>query len=251
MKYFKIMILLFIFLFVGCSSVNSDGYNTQVVSSNSKGYNYASTSNKDEEILMSNIMVYNRNYSKFLGIKYKEHNTYGSGFIFKEDENHYYVLTNNHVVSYDYSYNYHQIIVEDYYGNLYEGKIITSDSRYDLAVVRFNKSVKLKVLDIVDNDGLIGEEVRSMGNPNSTKNVINKGRLNCYSIVNVNSDKSNVNFDVLVHSALIRNGSSGSALLNNHNKVVGVTFAGVFDDKDNFITGYAIPASKINEFLNK
>ena len=252
MKYLKIMFLLFVFLCVGgCNESSKNEHSTEMVSSRGDKHNFSSLDLENEEILKANVVVYNKNYSSFLGIKYKEYNSYGSGFIYKEDENYYYLLTNNHVVSYDYSYNNHKIIVEDYYSNKYEGEVINKSSKYDLAIVRINKSVKLKVLEIVNEDAIIGESVKSMSNPSSLKNVVSEGKINCYSIINFSNNKSNVNFDVLVHSADIMSGSSGSALLNNQNEVIGVTFAGVFDNNGDFVTGYSIPASKINEFLSK
>ena len=251
MKYFKIIVLLFFFLFVnGCSNVKDNEYVTEVVSSVDVGYSYNSEVRENEDLLISNVVVYNRNYSKFLGIKYKEYNTYGSGFVYDEDEDFYYILTNNHVVMPYEDFKINSIIVEDYFGNKYNGVVIDRDSEYDLAIVRIEKIVDLRTLEIVDNDSIIGESVKSMSNPNLRRNVINEGKINCYSIVNINDDSSNVTFDVLVHSASIQSGSSGSALLNEEDKVIGVTFAGVFDKEDNFITGYAIPATRINEFLS-
>ena len=88
-----------------------------------------------------------------------------------------------------------------------------------------------------------------MGNPNSTKNIISQGMVNCYSLITLNNSKSKIDFEVIVHTALIDSGSSGGALINKNNEIVGITFAGVFDNNDKFITGYAIPSSKIIEFL--
>lgn len=252
MKYFKIMFLLFVFLCVGgCNESSKNEHTTEMVSSRGDKHDFTSLDKENEEILKANVVVYNKNYSSFLGLKYKEYNTYGSGFVYKEDENHYYLLTNNHVVSYDYSYNNHKIIVEDYYNNKYEGEVINKSNKYDLAIVRINKSAKLNVLEIVNEDALIGENVKSMSNPSSLKNVVSEGKINCYSIIDLNNEKSDISFDVLVHSADIMSGSSGSALLNDQNKVIGVTFAGVFDNSGEFVTGYSIPASRVNEFLSK
>lgn len=250
MKSIKIILLLFVFLCVGgCSNSSKNDLNTEMVSSVGDKYSFTALDLENEELLKANVIVYNKNYSSFLGVKYKQYNSYGSGFIYEEDENYYYLLTNNHVVSYDYSFNNHKIIVEDYFNNKYDGEVINTSSKYDLAVVRINKKVELNVLDIVSEDATIGENVKAMSNPSSLKNIISEGKINCYSIINLNTNKSNVNFDVLVHSADIMKGSSGSALLNSNNEVIGVTFAGVFDNNGEFVTGYSIPASRINEFL--
>ena len=98
---------------------------------------------------------------------------------------------------------------------------------------------------------IIGENVKSLGNPHSIRNVVSKGQVNCYSYVTLDTNKSKVDFEVIVHSAKIAGGSSGGALLNSDNEIIGITFAGVFDNTGNFITGYAIPAMRIKEFLNR
>lgn len=250
MKYFKKIILLFIFFVVsGCSIYNSSDYNTETVSTVNMGY--LNNNGEDDDILKANVIIYNNNYSSFLGIKYKKNNTYGSGFIYNEDEKYYYVLTNNHVVAYDYSYDKHKLVIEDYYGNNYNCEVISADINYDLALVRFEKEVELEILEISDKNINVRESVRTMSNPDSNKNIISEGNISCFSNIYLDNNESKVSFEVIVHSASIKGGSSGSALLNENDEVIGVTFAGVFDNDGNFIKGYAIPVSKINEFLSK
>lgn len=245
---FKFMIvLLALFLVSGCNN-NESIYNAKMVSS--YGTSSYVISKENDDILKANVMIFNNRYSSFLGIKYKENNSYGSGVIYKKDQNYYYVLTNNHVISYDYSYSVQKIVVEDFYSNRYEGTVIYSNISYDLAIVRFESKENLEVLNISGNGSEIRESVRSMGNPNSIKNVITSGMINCYSYVSLNNSKSKIDFEVIVHSANIYSGSSGGALLNENNEIIGITFAGVFDNKGNFITGYAIPVEKIREFIN-
>jgi S1-C subfamily serine protease len=247
-KYFKVVIILFTFLFVCACNRNENDYNTKIVSSaTSPSY---SRSNENENVLRANVMIFNNNYSSFLGLKYEENNSYGSGVIYKSDSKYYYVLTNNHVISYDYSYNQHDIYIEDYYSNKYKCEIVYSDINYDLAIVRFEKKTELNVLHIEEDSVDVRESVRSMGNPKSVKNVISKGMVNCFSYITLDNEKSKVDFEVIVHSAEIAGGSSGGALLNRNNEIIGITFAGVFDNKGNFITGYAIPSARIIEFLN-
>jgi len=241
--------MLFIFFMVcGCSVYNSS-YSTEVVSN--KNTRSLINSNESEEILKANVIIYNNNYSSFLGIKYKEHNTYGSGFIYDSDDNYYYVLTNNHVISFDYSYNKNKLKLEDYYGNKYDVELIYKDINYDLAVVRFVKSIELKVLNLSDATVNVKDSIRTMGNPDSNRNVISEGAISCFSNIDFSNEESNVDFEVIVHNARIKGGSSGGALLNSNDEVIGITFAGVFDNEGSFVTGYAIPVNRINEFLSK
>ncbi len=247
MKFFKLVIVLFIFLLVG--GCVSEVYDDKVEMVSTDDYiNYYSSDNS--EILNGNVFVHSYNYSKFLGVKYKEHSNYGSGFIYDSDDKYYYLLTNNHVVEYDYSYDYHKVIIEDYFRNEYEAEIVYKDDSYDLAVLRINRVVDLRVLELSDEVINVNDSVKSMGNPNTVKNVISEGSVRCFSKVNVNNEYSKVNFEVIVHSAKIMKGSSGSALLNEDDEVIGITFAGVFDSDEAFVTGYAIPINKIREFLN-
>ena len=106
-------------------------------------------------------------------------------------------------------------------------------------------------MNINEEKATVRESVRSLGNPNAMKNVISSGMVNCLSYVDLNSEKSKIDFEVIVHSATIASGSSGGALLDSNNEIIGITFAGVFDNNGSFITGYAIPSEKIIEFLNK
>lgn len=250
MKISKILsFLLFLFLVAGCC-VDSSSYTEEIVS-DVRENDLVFTNRGDENILLGNVLIYNNNYSSVLGLTYRKNNTYGSGFIFYEDSNYYYILTNNHVVSYDYTYMYNELIVEDYYGNEYNGEVLKTSVNYDLAVVRIEKNAaELGVLTISDDNENIRSNVKAVGNPDEIKNVISEGKINCYSKVNVKNDKSKVDFEVIVHTAPISGGSSGGALLNDQNEVIGVTFAGVFDSENNFITAYAIPASEIDAFLN-
>jgi len=249
-KLIKIMLLFIFFVVSGCA-VNSNAYSTETVSTEDRGYYTRNVSDEDEDILKSNIMIHNNNYSSFLGIKYKKHNTYGSGFVYDSDENYYYVLTNNHVVTFDYSCNKNELIAEDYFGNKYAAEVVSKDINYDLAVIRFEKNVELKILNISDDEVLVRDSVKSMGNPDSNKNVISEGMISCFSNIYLDTNKAKVDFEVIVHSARIKGGSSGSALLNKENEVIGITFAGVFDNNGEFINGYAIPVNRINEFLSK
>lgn len=247
MKYIRIIMVLFIFLFVG--GCNNSNNKAEIIA----GVDESGLSVKNyekEEVLKSNIMITNSNYHTFLGFKLREHNKYGSGFIYSEDENSYYALTNYHVINRDDSYNHSELVVEDYFGSKIKANIIKISKEFDLAIISFEKVDNLNVLSLSHENILVNEHLKSMGNPSSIRNVISDGVATCYSDVDV-SDGYDLDFDVVVHSAYVQKGSSGGALLNLEDEVVGVTYAGVFDSDGNFIIGYAIPVSKVLEFINK
>lgn len=251
-RIFMGIVVLCAFFFIGTCIEDGSSYSTVTVSSSLSGeYDMSALNSNDKEVLKANIMVFNDQYSSFLGITYKENNSYGSGVIYKSDAKFYYALTNNHVVNLDYAYKHQDLYIEDYYANKIAAEVVYSDVKYDLAVIRFAKTSKLNELKISDDAITVRENVKSLGNPHSIRNVVSKGQVNCYSYVTLDTNKSKVDFEVIVHSAKIAGGSSGGALLNSDNEIIGITFAGVFDNTGNFITGYAIPAMRIKEFLNK
>ena len=60
---------------------------------------------------------------------------------------------------------------------------------------------------------------------------------------------TNVEFGVFAHTAEVRRGSSGGALVNSALQLVGINYAGKSGDE--FSNGYAIPINKIHEFIEK
>ena len=133
------LILLTLFFVCSCDRVKGNYNNTKMVSSEveTKFYKNNDGSLGNNDVLKANVMIYNTNYSSFLGVKYKESSTYGSGVIFKTDDNYYYVLTNNHVICKESSYSNQSIYIEDYFFNRYNGEVVYSKASYDLAVFRF------------------------------------------------------------------------------------------------------------------
>ena len=102
-KYFKFIFILVALLFCADGNTIENGYQAKMVSS--PIVETYSSYKDNQDVLKANVMIFNKNYSSFLGFKYKENNTYGSGVIYNSDDEYYYVLTNNHVIGYDYSCN--------------------------------------------------------------------------------------------------------------------------------------------------
>ena len=188
----------------------------------------------------------------FGGIKENSSTSTGSGAVFKESGGYYYIITNNHVVTTDKTYR--DVNVTDYQGNKYAAEVVCEDPEYDLAVVKIAKKITepLTVLEIAATDPAIGDEVVALGAPSGQMNAVTVGKVTKYSAIEITADssKSHVTFPVIWHSAPIDNGSSGGVIVDTLHRIVGVNYAAATKNGD-FVSGLAIPVSKLHEFLEK
>jgi S1-C subfamily serine protease len=179
--------------------------------------------------------------------------TTGSGVIYKEDAFYYYALTNNHVV-YTSTGTRATYTVSDYLGNEYNASFIASNGSYDLAVVRFRKTVTLRVIEFADENPDNDEKIAVIGYPSFQINAITLGIVIDYAKIEIESSSNSVidvNFDVLVSDAPVKSGSSGSVVLDEAFKLVGIIYAGNFsNDSDTSTFAFAIPLVRVIEFLN-
>ena len=192
----------------------------------------------------------------------------GSGVIFKNIGSTYYVLTNNHVTSkkqYNKASGYIDFVkakysIYDAYNNSFSANVLYSDNEYDLSLMVFERGVKY------ENDNKLGvfefdtsklntsSMLCAIGEALGQRNLIQVGYYKKSQEFIPNSEStliSNVTFNVIVHSAYINSGSSGGALINENMQLVGINFASAsIESTEKFICTYAIPASKIKEFIN-
>lgn len=269
MKKLKLLFLtigLFIsFTFTSCNLIsnndsdtiqNSDENVVEIVSNslNTDVDFFTLTNTIETETILANVRIEASFYASSRGRYNLLGSSIGSGVIIKSEvvrnKLYYYALTNNHVVYNEYSYaNY---IVEDVYENEYQGTLIYSLNTYDLALIRFEAQEELYVIDLADSD-IISGYVASIGEANAKSNTLTYGYVSGYEAFTPNDDEinlSNVTFDVITHTSYIEPGSSGGALLNMDLKLVGINFASKIDEDGNWEYSYAIPVSKINEFLD-
>lgn len=177
--------------------------------------------------------------------------SYGSGVIYAENADYYYVLTNWHVVApYD-GYLATSYEIYDAYGTVYTAHRMAMDESYDLAVLRFEKGVKeLPAADFAADDPAVGSFLISVGNPDSLSNCVTYGEVTKYAITDVNG--VGVKFDVGWHDAPIYNGSSGGAVFNSEGRIIGINFASATDvGTGEFMIGAFIQRSRVAEFLTK
>ncbi|MBQ9756361.1 MAG: trypsin-like peptidase domain-containing protein [Clostridia bacterium] len=211
------------------------------------------TNSISTDLIKGVVKVYNRCYNANFFGETGYSLSQGSGFCFKIENGNYFILTNNHVISKNSSYSYQKFTVEDYQGKTYEAQLYNSakSSAYDLACLYFTTTTtNVKALSLTTDDPSVSSDVISLGAPNSQANSITYGKISDYDTVTLSSSASSdskITFEVIYHNAIINNGSSGGPLLNSDLKVVGVNYAG---QKDTDL-GFAIPISKVQEFLTQ
>lgn len=167
----------------------------------------------------------------------------GSGVIVNNDG---YILTNYHVVR-----EADRIRVMLYGGKKVDGKIIGTDAKTDLAVIKIEED-GLEPLEFGDSDELrVGEWVVAIGSPLSE----NLARTVTAGIVSAKG-RSNVGLadyeDFIQTDAAINPGNSGGALINLHGELVGINTAIATQSGGFQGIGFAVPinmASKVMDAL--
>lgn len=161
----------------------------------------------------------------------------GSGVIINEDG---YIVTNNHVVE-DAS----KITVTLISGESYEAKIIGTDSRTDIAVIKIEPKGELTYAAFGDSSTLrVGDSVIAIGNPLGEEfaGSASKGIISATNRTLTVSDKT---LTVLQTDAAINPGNSGGALVNDRGEVIGINTAKISDSSVEGL-GFSIPS---NEFM--
>lgn len=163
----------------------------------------------------------------------------GSGFIIESDGT---ILTNNHVIE-----NAQKIIVrlpnDD---RQFAGKVIGSDERTDLAVIKIDVKGNLPVAPLGDSDRLkVGEWIAAMGSPFGLQNTITAGIVSAKGR-HIGAGPYD---DFIQTDASINPGNSGGPLINVKGEVVGINTAIFSRTGGNIGIGFAIPINLAKELL--
>jgi serine protease Do len=155
----------------------------------------------------------------------------GSGVIVSENG---YILTNNHVIK-----GADEIKVILYDKREFKGKVVGSDPRTDLAVIKINAK-DLPTLKIGDSSKLkTGDIVLAIGNPFGLNQTITMGIVSAVGRSNVGIADLE---DFIQTDAAINPGNSGGALVNSSGELIGVNTA-IFSTSGGYMgIGFAIPA---------
>jgi len=159
----------------------------------------------------------------------QERHALGTGFILSADG---YVVTNNHVVE-----GADEVIVKMRDGTEHEAKIIGTDPKLDVALIKF-KGKHLKAVTLGDSDKLrVGDWVVAIGNPFGLEQTVTAGIVSAKGRV-IGSGPYD---DFIQTDAAINPGNSGGPLFNTHGEVIGINTAIYSRSGGNNGIGFAIP----------
>ncbi|MFN7992342.1 MAG: trypsin-like peptidase domain-containing protein [Bryobacteraceae bacterium] len=166
----------------------------------------------------------------------------GSGFIVKPDG---LILTNNHVVSG--SRQLTVTLVGD--KKQYKARILGTDPRNDLALVKIQAAQPLPYLKLGDSDGLqVGQKVLAIGNPFGLGGTLTTGIVSSLGRT-LQPEEGRRLEDMIQTDAAINPGNSGGPLLDSHGAVIGINTA--IYGQGNIGIGFALPINRAKAMLDE
>ena len=163
----------------------------------------------------------------------------GSGFFITADG---YAVTNNHVVD---RANNVQVTVDD--GRTYEARVIGTDPRTDLALIKVDGRNDFPYVSLAENPPRIGDWVLAVGNPFGLGGTVTAG------IVSANGrDIGAGPYDDFIQiDAPVNRGNSGGPTFDVNGHVIGVNTAIFSPSGGNVGIAFAIPASTVQAVVKQ
>jgi serine protease Do len=163
----------------------------------------------------------------------------GSGFLISADG---YIVTNNHVAGHAQSV---QVTTND--GTLYTAKVIGTDERSDLALLKIDADKQFPFVKFAEQRPSVGDWVMAVGNPFGLGGTVTAG------IVSAAARNIGLNpyGDYLQIDAPINRGNSGGPAFNEEGEVVGVNTA-IFSPSGGSVgIGFDIPADTAERVIDQ
>ena len=176
----------------------------------------------------------------------------GTGFIYKQDGDKYYLLTNYHVIS-----GGDNVGVQFTNGEEYKVEVKGGDKYADIAVLVYSGSLELKVAKIGSSDDMrVGDTVFAIGAPldsevyswSVTRGVLS-GKDRLVEVSTNNNSTSDWIMKVMQTDAAINSGNSGGPLCNVNGDVIGVTNMKLVNSGVEGM-GFAIPVEDAIKFAD-
>lgn len=174
----------------------------------------------------------------------------GTGFVYDQDEDLGYIMTNHHVIE-------DAGDIKITYSDDSEGtaSVVGSDQYADIAVLRIPKEDIKSVADIgKSNDMKVGDTVFTIGSPMGIdfRGTVTRGILSGKDrlvSVNVNSSQADWIMNVMQTDAAINPGNSGGPLCNANGEVIGINSLKIVKDTIEGI-GFSIPIEDAVSYAN-
>jgi serine protease Do len=161
----------------------------------------------------------------------------GSGFVISADG---YVVTNNHVVE-----KADEVKVTFENGISYDAKVIGTDPKTDLALLKIQSDKTFPMVAFTDTDAKVGDWVMAVGNPFGLGGTVTQGIVSARGR-NIGSGPYD---DFLQIDASINRGNSGGPAFNLEGEVIGVNTA-IFSPSGGSVgIGFAIPANMVKNVV--
>ena len=173
--------------------------------------------------------------------------TLGSGFIIDPDG---YIVTNNHVVK-----GAEDIIIKLYSGEEFKGndvKIVGTDQRTDIALIKVKTKKKLPVLKLGSSEGIeVGDWAIAVGNPFHFEGTVTVGVISAKGRSGLALPEGPVYQNFIQTDAAINPGNSGGPLVNIRGEVIGINTAITSPSGGNIGIGFAIPIDLARKVISE
>ena len=178
-------------------------------------------------------------YHHFRIPRERRENSLGSGVIVSSDG---YIVTNNHVIA---KADEIKVLLND--KREFTGKVIGTDPKTDIAVVKINAK-NLPTIPWGDSDKLeVGEYALAIGNPFGLNQTVTLGIVSAVGRANVGIADYE---DFIQTDAAINPGNSGGALVNARGQLIGINTA-IFSRSGGYMgIGFAVPSNMARDVMN-
>ena len=171
----------------------------------------------------------------------------GSGWILSDDG---YIVTNAHVVK-DATDIRVRLYDREQDDRQYEARLVGSDPRTELALLKIDAGRKLPTLALGDSSGLkVGEWVMAVGSPFELEQTVTVGVVSAKGRTIDSGDARFRMGDIIQTDASINPGNSGGPLVDLDGRVIGVNVAILAPGAPgNVGIGFAIPAGTVEQVI--
>ncbi len=163
----------------------------------------------------------------------------GSGFVISEDG---YIVTNNHVID-----KADEIEIEFFSGERLVAKVIGTDPKTDIALLKVESDAPLAFVPFGDSDGVrVGDWVMAVGNP------LGQGFSVSAGIVSARKRALSGTYDDFIQTdAAINRGNSGGPLFNTSGEVIGVNTAILSPTGGSIGIGFSMSSNVVTQVVDQ